>query len=168
MGRRSDFERIGKDFYRTIDSRAVAALAPYLPPDVTYAEPCVGQRDLVIGLASIGAQCDWDSDEEFGAINLEANHIESCALIITNPPWTRKILHPLIEHLSALKPTWLLFDAAWAHTVQSAPYMKHCRAIVSVGRLIWIPGTTMSGKDDCAWYLFDQSTEGPVIFYGRH
>lgn len=86
---------------------------------------------------------------------------------ITNPPWSRLILHPIISFLSAQHPTWLLFDADWAHTRQSAPYMAYCRKIVSIGRLIWIPGTTTSGKDNCAWYLFDQHATGPTVFVGR-
>jgi len=77
-------------------------------------------------------------------------------MFITTPPWDRKILHPLIIHLSDQAPTWLLFDAAWMFTAQSAPYMKYCKTVIAVGRLLWIPGTTMTGKDDCAWYLFDK------------
>jgi len=53
------------------------------------------------------------------------------------------------------------------HTKQSAPYVQHLRKIVSVGRLRWIPGTTQTGKDNCAWHLFDQRSSGPVEFVGR-
>jgi hypothetical protein len=45
----------------------------------------------------------------------------SVRVTITNPPWDRKILHRLIERFSAVGPTWLLFDADWMHTKQSAP-----------------------------------------------
>jgi hypothetical protein len=38
MGKRSDFERIGKDFYRTIDTRASANLFPYLKYGTKFAE----------------------------------------------------------------------------------------------------------------------------------
>jgi hypothetical protein len=87
--------------------------------------------------------------------------------IITNPVWTRPILHRMIEHFSAMRPTWLLFDADWLHTKQSAPYQHLCRKVVSVGRLIWIEGTTTSGKDNCAWHLFDARGSGPIEFVGR-
>ena len=40
-----------------------------------------------------------------------------------------------------LAPTWLLFDADWAHTKQAAPYLRHCSHIVSVGRVHWMAGT---------------------------
>ena len=52
------------------------------------------------------------------------------------------------------RPTWLLFDADWAHTKQARPYLKYCDKIVSVGRVKWIPDSKMTGKDNCAWYLF--------------
>ena len=68
---------------------------------------------------------------------------------ITNPPWTRDILHPLIINLSNQRPTWLLFDADWMHTKQSREYMERCIKIISVGRLKWIPDSKMTGKDNC-------------------
>lgn len=174
MGKRSDFNRVEKDFYRTIDSRAVDALAPHLNEETIYAEPCYGQGDLVFQLAQYGHSCGWASDITHpnvgytrDALTLTAEDLEAVNVIITNPPWSRPLLHGMIEHLSTLKPTWLLFDADWAHTKQSAPYIRYCRKIVSVGRLIWIPGTTMTGKDNCAWYLFDQKSFGPTQFVGR-
>ena len=90
--------------------------------------------------------------------------------IITNPPWDRKILHPMIEHFASMRPTWLLFDADWMHTKQSTPYMDYCQKIVSVGRVKWIPDSKMTGKDNCAWYLFDQDptlAHEATKFYGR-
>jgi hypothetical protein len=87
--------------------------------------------------------------------------------IITNPPWGRSILHPMIMHFSAMRPTWLLFDADWMHTRQAAPFMPWLRKIVSVGRVKWIPDSKMTGKDNSAWYLFDQNGAGQTEFYGR-
>jgi hypothetical protein len=59
-------------------------------------------------------------------------------------------------------PTWLLFDADWMHTRQSAPFMPHLRKIVSVGRVKWIPDSPFTGKDNCCWYLFDQTSAAPA------
>ena len=84
--------------------------------------------------------------------------------VITNPPWDRKILHPMIEYFAPRIQTWLLFDADWMHTKQSVPYMKMCSKIVSVGRIKWFGN--MTGKDNCAWYLFDKEVNN-TIFYGR-
>lgn len=87
--------------------------------------------------------------------------------VIENPPWSRPILHAIIRRYSQIYPTWLLFDADWVHTKQSAPYMKWLRKIVSVGRVKWIPDSKMTGKDNCAWHLFDQNSAGPTEFVGR-
>jgi hypothetical protein len=86
--------------------------------------------------------------------------------IITNPPWDRSILHPMIQHFARQRPTWLLFDADWMHTKQSAPFMPLLRAVVSVGRVKWIPDSKMTGKDNCAWYHFAPG-DSPTVFHGR-
>lgn len=166
MGKRSDFERIDKDFYRTIDARAGRALNPHLEPSTYYWEPCCGEMDLVNELAAYGHRCRSATDINMG---IDALNIAACdGPIITNPPWSRPILHAMIEHFAEISPyAWLLFDADWAHTLQSAPYMRYCSDIVSVGRLIWIPGTTTSGKDNCAWYRFSKEKSVDTRFHGR-
>ena len=86
---------------------------------------------------------------------------------ITNPPWSRPILHRLILHLSEIRPTWLLFDADWMHTKQAAIYLQYCRKIVSVGRVKWIPDSPHTGKDNACWFLFDYGTSAtPPEFWG--
>lgn len=89
------------------------------------------------------------------------------AVFITNPPWDRKILHPLIERLSDVAPTWLLFDADWMHTRQSAQFMPRLRRIVSVGRVKWIEDSKMTGKDNASWFLFDRPHNAAAEFFGR-
>ena len=171
MGKRSEFERIDKDYYRTIDKRAVEALAPHLLPRTRFCEPCAGAGDLMDQLTALGHVCARARDidpqrediERKDALTTLTGNIDC---FITNPPWSREILHPLIDFLSLQAPVWLLFDADWAHTKQSAPYMKWCSDIVSVGRLIWIPGTNTSGKDNCAWYRFSRDSKF-TKFHGR-
>lgn len=166
MGKRSNFKRVDKDYYPTIDVRAWEALKPNLPYYFKYAEPCYGGGHLsrMIGVD----KCVYSGDVETGqcAFDLKLGDIACADYIITNPPWSRNILHPMIDHFRKLKPTWLLFDADWAHTKQSSEYMNYCKKIVSVGRLIWIEGTKTSGKDNCAWYLFDKE-ECKTEFVGR-
>ena len=162
MGKRSNFERIDKDFYPTIDPRAVQPLQRYtngLIYNIKYYEPCVGAGHLRNLLDSIGFECVGGSDILTGtdALTLKAEDLNGADLIITNPPWSRPLLHPLIAHFSSMKPTLLLFDADWMHTKQARPYMRYCHSITSVGRLTWIEGTKMTGKDNCAWYYFDQN-----------
>lgn len=152
MGKRSNFPRIDKDFYRTTDPRAVRPLFEYYDGSkLIYYEPCVGRGDLIELLKPYG-ECVGRSDYRLDARTTLYRTSAKC--FITNPPWTRELLHPIIENLRQQLPTWLLFDADWMFTAQSRPYMQYCKTILPVGRLKWIPGTTDVGKDNCAWYLF--------------
>ena len=102
------------------------------------------------------------------ARNLNKELLGGANLIITNPPWSRDILHDLIMGFSKIAPTWLLFDADWAFTKQSRFYMAYCQMIVAVGRVKWIEGSKNTGKDNCAWYLFGGNPlTGQTIFVGR-
>ena len=169
MGKRSNFERVERDFYPT-PYEAVVPLLPHLPERFTYIEPCAGDGALIRPLSSFeGVAHAQRGDISTGQDALTIYNTQG-QVFITNPPWDRKILHPLIDALPRLAPTWLLFDADWMHTRQSAPLMHYCRKIVSVGRVKWIPGSKMTGKDNCAWYLFEQTNDWrtPVTeFYGR-
>lgn len=177
MGKRSNFKRRKHDSYLTFDRRAGDALAPHLPWACRFWEPCAGRGDLVSQLQSYGAQCVVASDISPGAEGIyrndallaSADDVNSTGAthIITNPPWTRRILHQMIAHFAALRPTWLLFDADWVHTGQAARFMPLRQKVVSVGRLCWIEGTDQTGKDNCAWHLFDARHTGPTEFYGR-
>lgn len=172
MGKRSDFKRIERDFYQT-PAHAVAPLIPFLSDVQTYCEPCAGQGALVDHLSEV-LECVAAYDvlplagfiEQADALSLTAQDMNDADFIITNPPWQRSILHPMIEHFSSLKPTWLLFDADWMHTKQSEPYLPLLRKIVSIGRVKWFDN--VHGKDNSCWYLFDrQEDPNPPRFYGR-
>jgi hypothetical protein len=171
MGKRSDFKRVERDFYPT-PMEAVLPLLPHLKPTTLFVEPCAGDGALMDHLEAHGHLCtdafDIEPQRE-GIRQVDAlsdwNHAIG-NVIITNPPWDRKILHPMIDNFRVKMPTWLLFDADWMHTRQSAPFMPYCRKIVSVGRVKWIPDSKMTGKDNCAWYYFD-CTEGETVFSPR-
>ena len=169
MGKRSDFERNPRDFYPT-PKEAVIPLLPHLPEKGLFAEPCAGDGRLIRHIEELtGLSGYWMTDIEphadfIGNGDALTDKIVGCDICITNPPWDRKILHPLIDNLSNQLPTWLLFDADWMHTKQSVPYIKMCSKIVSVGRIKWFGN--MTGKDNCAWYLFDREANN-TIFYGR-
>lgn len=96
--------------------------------------------------------------------------------IISNPPWintkngtdTPYQLNHIIQTLSNIAPTWLLLDANYAFNLRASDQMKICTDIIPVGRLIWIPGTEDTGKENCAWFRFDKtsvlpSLEGPRL-----
>ena len=169
MGKRNNFERNPRDFYPT-PKEAVIPLLPHLPEKGLFAEPCAGDGRLIEHIEELtGLSGYWMTDIEphadfIGNGDALTDKIVGCDICITNPPWDRKILHPLIDNLSNQLPTWLLFDADWMHTKQSVPYIKMCSKIVSVGRIKWFGN--MTGKDNCAWYLFDWEVNN-TIFYGR-
>jgi hypothetical protein len=189
MGKRSNFERVPKDFYPT-PKEAVVPLLPFLPKSATFCEPCYGNGALAYWLTTgpgtlklekayeiqhwkdVGLDYPEDYDHSKGiqferdALTLTEEDVDGTDYIITNPSWDRNILHPLIEKFRGLRPTWLLFDAGWAFTKQSKEYIKYCSDIVAVGRVKWIPDSKMTGKDDCAWYCF-KDIECETRFHGR-
>jgi len=166
MGKRSNFERVERDFYPT-PYAAVLPLLPHLEPQTWFHEPCVGDGDLVMHLERNGHVCAQRGDISTGQDALQIHDTQQGQVFITNPPWDRKILHPLIDALPRIAPTWLLFDADWMHTKQSAPFMARCQKIVSVGRVRWIPDSNMTGKDNCSWYFFTGEKTDHTEFYGR-
>lgn len=175
MGKRSTFERRERDFYPT-PAEAVRPLLKHLRPNTAFVEPCAGDGALIRHLDTAGHRCGgaWDieprSDQirQRDALSLGGTDLGlSWEVIITNPPWSRDVLHQLIVHLSDIGPTWLLFDADWAHTRQAAPYLDRLRKIVSVGRVKWIADSPFTGKDNCAWHLFDKPSVEPAVFIGR-
>ncbi|MEL6587490.1 MAG: class I SAM-dependent methyltransferase [Pseudomonadota bacterium] len=174
MGKRSDFKRVDRDFYPT-PTPALAPLVSHLPRGAVYDEPCAGAGDLVHNLGRLrpDLRLGRASDVEprlAGIQQMDFRDYEpspDADLIITNPPWDRKLLHPMIEQFAGFLPTWLLFDADWVHTKQAGPFLPMLCNIVSVGRVKWIPGSTMTGKDNCAWHCFWARYSGPTVFRGR-
>jgi hypothetical protein len=180
-------DRAKNDLYRTSDPNAVKALLPHLAPGSRFYEPCAGHGDLVFQLIEAGHTCVGALDIEppehgFWLSGMDnpaehpiqqgdarefyaAKHWSAIDLFITNPTWTRPVMHQIIMHLYWQRPLWLLFDARWAHTDQARPYMPLCRKIVSVGRLRWFEGTPHKDTNDAAWHLF--APAGSTEFIGR-
>lgn len=154
MGKRSTFPRIPQDAYST-PAEAVAPLLPHLAPNTRFIEPCCGDGCLIAHLEHAGHICVGQCDLPTDARTWRYVSVESGVAFITNPPWRRDVLHPIIVNLADQAPTWLLIDAGWAHTRQAIPYLPRLRTIVSVGRVKWIKDLPFTGKDDCAWHLFD-------------
>lgn len=177
MGKRSSFERRERDFYPT-PKEAIEPLLHHVQDNATFVEPCAGDGALVKHLEEHDLRCLWASDiqprhidiQQQEALKLKFNRNSPLFIepdyIITNPPWSRDVLHPMIDHFRSLKRTWLLFDADWMHTRQAVPYLKHCSKIVSVGRVKWIPDSKHTGKDNCCWYRFEDH-ETTTEFIGR-
>lgn len=176
MGKRSSFARVARDYYPT-PAEAVRPLVPHLRGIRTFAEPCAGDGRLVRHLEGHGLRCTSALDIEPRAPGVEkwdAMTIPPAApfwwadAIITNPPWDRAFLHPFIERFAPAGPLWLLFDADWIHTRQSAQFLPFLHEIVSIGRVKWIEDSKQTGKDNAAWYRFGPARiDRAVIFHGR-
>jgi hypothetical protein len=163
MGKRSSFERIPRDFYPT-PLKAVPPLIPHLRGVRTFAEPCCGDGALVRHLESFGLRCVYQGDIADGRDAFATTDYGDADVIVTNPPYQRPLMHALIQHFARTLPTWLLLESDWAHTKQAGPFMPCCSDIVSVGRLRWIAGTTMSSKENFAWYRFhSRHLAGPIF-----
>ncbi len=170
MGKRSDFERIPQDKYPT-PPKGLAPLIPHLPAGCTFIEPCAGDGRLINYLVAGGHKCVGAYDIEPQRRDIkQADALQKkfpkADFIITNPPWKRELLHPMILHFSNQAPTWLLFDSDWAYTVQAADLMKRCLMIVAVGRLKWFEHSDHTGKENCSWYLFSagpRQLPGPIL-----
>lgn len=167
MGKRSNFAKRKNDAYLTWDRRAVPPLLPYL--DVReFVEPCAGEGHLLDQLEGYGLRCSRAVDVEPGRFDIEQG--DACTLrtggvpVITNPPWSRGVLHEIIANLAPQGDTWLLFDADWLFTQQSAANRQYLHLVVPIGRLRWIAGSDHDAQDSCAWYLFGPNPPpAPVV-----
>jgi hypothetical protein len=165
MGKRSSFERISRDFYRT-PAASAPPLLPFLRGVRTFAEPCCGDGALVRHLEGRGLRCVYAGDVSTGQDALALDTYGDADVIITNPPYTRELMHRLIAHFQRIAPTWLLLDFDWAATRQAAPFMPHCSDIVVLPRLKWFEDSKDTGKDNHAWYRFDaRHSSGPAFHW---
>lgn len=170
VGKRSDFERRPSNKYLT-PYKGVLPLIPYISHIKRFVEPCGGDGRLVRHLERHGLLCDRSFDLEPDSLfvaygdALQTGYDNTDA-VITNPPWERSLLHPMIMHFVETAPeAWLLFDSDWSNTKQRLPYMKWCTDIVPVGRLKWIENSKHSGKDNCSWFRFSSDSSGDTIFH---
>jgi len=169
MGKRSDFPRKKLDFYPTPYETTLPLLA-HLAPNTLFVEPCGGDYALAEHLERNGHICKYAADIEpkhHKVAHQDATLIHStgATCFITNPPWAWKLLDPILSHLRSIKDTWLLLNADVMHNKRMGTHMRHCRAVVSVGRVSW-EGNGKAGMENSAWMCFtpeEQVTE----FYGR-
>lgn len=163
MGRRSNFTRNKRDYYRTFDPIAGEVLSEWIKfGNIRYVEPFAGNGDLVNQIdkyATCVYACDIEPQNENihkkDAFDITEEDLKKLKAdcIITNTPWNREIFHKAIEHFTPkVRCCWFLIDAPWIFTKQAAPYIeRYVTDIVTIGRMKWIPNTNMSSKDDSVW-----------------
>lgn len=176
MSRRGgrDFARAARDFYPT-PAEAVAPLLPHLPPRTLFYEPCAGDGALIRALEAAGHRCLLALDlEPQGPAIARGDALDQRALpeeapVITNPPFARAMLDPLLAHwLRGHAGIWLLLPDRRASADWFAPFMARCDRRVAIGRVRWIPGTRSKGNDDFSWFRFLRAKHaGPSLFFTR-
>ncbi len=172
-------ERNPRDLYPTIDPAAVDALAPFLASGVRYIEPCAGGGHLIDLLSprDLHTRCVGAYDIEpqradvvqRSCLSLTDKDTVGVDCFITNPPFQWDMLHPILDHLPTLLPTWLLLPADVAHNRRMVPYMNRCSKMVSVGRLYWFlndNGKAIKGVDNFVWLLLTDDRQ-QTVFYNR-
>lgn len=143
-----------------------------LPPRSRFYEPCAGSGELVTILQDYGhhcvGMCDIEPDAphiaRLDAARLTQDDVEGADAIITNPPFRRDMLEPLMDRWLGLnKPLWLLLPIDMLCNAWWAPYAPHIAEIVPIGRIRWIPGSKNVSKDNFAWVRFD--SVGDWLFF---
>jgi hypothetical protein len=171
--RAPQFERNERDLYLTPEA-AVLPLKPFLKPGTRFYEPCAADGGLARALIHrLGLECMGMSD--IHPLNslvdeenlLDIDYVRGADCIITNPPWKRDLLHPIIDHLKWVAPTWLLIDADWLFTKQAAEHLPSATDIVAIGRVKWIPGSDSVGKDNCCWVRFKGGHDEGARFHAN-
>jgi hypothetical protein len=102
-------------------------------------------------LESFGLHCTCAGDIAAGQDALMISDYGDIDAIITNPPYTRDIMHRLITHFQRIAPTWLLLESDWTTTRQAAPFLPCCSDIVAIGRVKWVEDSKHTGKENYAW-----------------
>lgn len=175
MGKRDSdkFPREDRDYYGTIDPGCLVPAFVDRIRGVKYAEPCWGNGDLE-NLIGDTATCLWRSDIEpqqenipvKDATKVNIDDLQGVSCIITNPPYQWGMLKPLLDHLPAVKPTWLLLPGDYMFNVRMGPYMEKCETVIAIGRMYWLPNK-VKGVNNFAWYKFSKWKLGQTEFIGR-
>ena len=107
-----------------------------------------GEGDLIRHLESFGLRCAYSGDIRSGQDALGLDHYGAADAIITNPPYTRDLMHRLIEHFQAHRADLAVTGLGLGVNQAGAPYLSCCSDIVAIGRVKWIEGSKHTGKDN--------------------
>lgn len=138
--------------------------------NISYGEPCFGEGALtriltrhLKGLAFCGHASDLHPERAPEGLNVRKldartltrsdleRHVD---LWITNTPWQRTHLHPIIDNLTKVAPLWCILPAEFAHRRRNYDYLRKCTHILPVGPVQFRPTKSGNGFFCYAWYRF--------------
>jgi hypothetical protein len=133
----------------------VDLLVPYLARGEPVSEPCAGAYRLAARLEHHGIPVAEAYDVAPRDLRVEAGNATTRVpkhVAITNPPYSRASALPILMAACRWPNTsiWLV-PHDWIANAWCAPFMKHVAAILPVGRVRWIEGTTSKGFENTTW-----------------
>lgn len=149
---------------------AVTPLLAVLPPQTRFVEPCAGDGILARTLQQAGHLCmdAYDLEPRGPGVRLaDALLTPLTCQAITNPPFERPLLVPLLEAWVRANALWLLLPLDHLANRWFGPYAPHVRRIVPVGRVSWL-GNGKGGMDNHAWVLFHPTPDPAPILMPRY
>lgn len=149
---------------------AVVPLVPELRLDLPavpnryFIEPCAGDGALVKALRVHGIICKVafdnaprDPDVRLGdAAKVDWGETAPDEIplpVVTNPPWARHLLEPILANLIGTRVVWLLLPLDMAANLWTNPYMRYVNRIVPLGRVSWL-GNGKAGMENSMWARF--------------
>lgn len=174
MGKRSDFEKNPRDYYRTFDPKAGFALELFIPPNSRYIEPFAGAGDLIQQLTFADCVLAYDIEpqacmvDKADAFRINSDELIDIDLLISNPPWTKEVFHKILDHFVPMIDCWFLMHSDWKQNKGSAKYVETWLTdIVPIGRLKWIEDSPHTSKDNCEWLKFSFHKQEAAKFHPR-
>jgi hypothetical protein len=148
---------------------AVEPLVPELrqdlpaPPRAYFVEPCAGDGALVRALRLHGIACRvaFDTEPRDSIVRRgDASRVDWTVAdgapaipVVTNPPWARHLLEPILVNIIGTRVIWLLLPLDYATNLWTNPYMRYVNRIVPLGRVSW-KGNGRGGMENSAWFRF--------------
>jgi hypothetical protein len=133
-----------------------------------FVEPCAGDGRLKNVLVDKGLCCvaaidinprrgDIGVGDAASLIGL-APHIP----VVTNPPWARKLLEPILSNLLGQTTLWLLLPLDYLSNQWTGFAIKHVNCIIPLGRVSWLENGK-GGMENSAWFRFAKTPQSIVV-----
>ena len=177
MGKRSPgHDARPRDFWPTPPEgiRPLLRLSDEVQPSKRFIEPCAGDGALVSGLEMNGWTCELALDLEPqvpGILKHDASMLSrreelrgiDDPLIVTNPPWARKLIEPLLDDwFTFAHQIWLLHPLDWLANQWMGRFNRHIDMIVPIGRVSWLQNG-QAGKENSTWVRYTPRTVQDMV-----